>query len=136
MLFVGASAEDIFVELSREGFLALREVDSKALCDATCYQRGVIVSTLGAAGREKAADFSSRFFAPKVGIEEDPACGSAHCVLAPYYEAKLRRGGATTSLVGWQNSPRGGELTCAVDGDGRVRLAGGAVAVSQGFLKV
>ena len=81
MLFVGASAEDIFVELSREGFLALREVDSKALCDATCYQRGVIVSTLGAAGREKAADFSSRFFAPKVGIEEDPACGSAHCVL-------------------------------------------------------
>jgi len=135
LLFVGASEEDIFVELTREGFLGLGEVDKKALCDSDVYERGVVVSTKGAAGREAPADFSSRFFAPKVGIDEDPACGSAHCVIAPYYHAKRTSGGAKP-LVGWQNSPRGGELTCVVNGDGRVRLTGGAVAVSEGFLRV
>ena len=136
ILWLGYSAEDIFVELNKKAFLGIESVNIDALSSFgdDVYKRGVIASTIGAAGRTQAADFSSRFFAPKVGINEDPACGSAHCVLAPYYTNKFRAQGS--QLVGYQNSPnRGGELVCLVQ-EGRVKLQGDTVTVSEGTLGI
>ncbi|MCL7751866.1 PhzF family phenazine biosynthesis protein [Guyparkeria hydrothermalis] len=82
-------------------------------------RRGVIVTAPG-----DEADFVSRFFAPKLGIPEDPVTGSAHCQLAPYWADRLGK----ERLSARQVSRRGGNLSCEVVGD-RVRLAGGAVTV-------
>jgi PhzF family phenazine biosynthesis protein len=64
-------------------------------------------------------DFVSRFFAPRSGAGEDPVTGSAHCLLAPYWGARLER----SSLYAKQISARGGELWCRL-GDSEVTLAG------------
>ncbi len=88
--------------------------------------RGVIVTSRADDSRY---DFISRFFAPAVGIDEDPVTGSAHCALAPYWAGILGK----ATLTGWQASPRGGEVHVALAGD-RVLLAGQAVTVLRGEL--
>lgn len=75
---------------------------------------GIIVS---APGRD--ADFVSRYFVPQAGIDEDPVTGSAHCVLAPYWAARLGK----TEFFARQVSKRGGELWLRLEGD-RVSMAG------------
>jgi Phenazine biosynthesis-like protein len=60
------------------------------------------------------ADFQSRFFAPKAGIDEDPVTGSAHCVLAPHFFQRLRHKTTKTTLIGHQQSPRGGFVECSM----------------------
>lgn len=72
-------------------------------------------------------DFVSRFFAPKVGINEDAVTGSAHCSLVPYWSAKLGK----QTLHARQLSARGGELFCELRG-GRVLMSGHAVQFSEG----
>jgi PhzF family phenazine biosynthesis protein len=72
-------------------------------------------------------DFVSRFFAPNVGINEDPVTGSAHSTLIPYWAGKLGK----TELFARQISPRGGELWCALRGE-RVDISGYAVTYSTG----
>ena len=74
-------------------------------------------------------DFVSRFFAPGVGIDEDPVTGSAHCILAPCWAARL----AKASLRARQISPRGGSLRCTVRGD-RVELIGRCSVYARGKL--
>ena len=74
----------------------------------------------------KPYDFVSRFFAPGVGVNEDPVTGSAHCALGPYWSGKLGK----TDLVGHQVSARGGMVKVGVRAD-RVSLSGQAVLVSQ-----
>jgi len=86
--------------------------------------RGVCVS---ARGRE--VDFVSRFFAPRLGVPEDPVTGSAHCELAPYWAQRLDK----NSLRARQVSRRGGEISCRVNGD-RVSLAGRAVTFMEGVI--
>jgi PhzF family phenazine biosynthesis protein len=76
-------------------------------------------------------DFVSRFFGPGVGIDEDPVTGSAHCILAPYWAARLGK----SRLQARQISARGGELECLLDGD-RVELIGGCVRYSSGRIFV
>ncbi|MFA5263993.1 MAG: PhzF family phenazine biosynthesis protein [Opitutaceae bacterium] len=76
-------------------------------------------------------DFTSRFFAPGVGIDEDPVTGSAHCALIPYWAARLGR----KSLHALQVSARGGELWCSLDGD-RVKMAGFAMLYMKGEIHV
>ena len=66
-------------------------------------------------------DFVSRFFAPAVGVNEDPATGSAHCTLAAYWAEQVGR----PELTARQVSARGGELSCLVKGD-RVVISGRA----------
>jgi PhzF family phenazine biosynthesis protein len=88
--------------------------------------RGVIVT---ARSSSAGVDYVSRFFAPRVGVDEDPVTGSAHCVLAPYWSERLGR----DALVGWQASRRGGTVRTRVDGD-RVHLGGRAVTVLRGTL--
>jgi predicted PhzF superfamily epimerase YddE/YHI9 len=77
------------------------------------------------------ADFVSRFFAPKVGVPEDPVTGSAHCTLAPYWSGRLGR----SKLLGRQLSRRGGEVRCEVRG-GRVVLSGRAALYMEGRARV
>ncbi|WP_310392244.1 PhzF family phenazine biosynthesis protein [Hymenobacter sp.] len=67
-------------------------------------------------------DFVSRFFAPRVGVPEDPVTGSAHSTLIPYWAEKLGK----PELRARQVSPRGGDLWCALRGD-RVDISGYAV---------
>lgn len=85
--------------------------------------RGVCATAPGAG----AVDFVSRFFAPAVGVPEDPVTGSAHCQLAPYWAARLGK----NRLRARQVSTRGGDVACELRGD-RVILAGGAVTFMQG----
>ncbi|MBI9097508.1 MAG: PhzF family phenazine biosynthesis protein [Spirochaetaceae bacterium] len=72
-------------------------------------------------------DFVSRFFAPAIGIKEDPVTGSAHCYLAPYWAKILNK----NELTGYQASKRGGFVRCTVVGD-RVLLKGKACTVLVG----
>lgn len=77
-------------------------------------------------------DVVSRFFAPGFGIPEDPATGSAHCILAPLYGDKLGR----RTMVFHQAYPgRGGDLECEHVG-GRVLLRGSAVTMMESRLRV
>lgn len=90
----------------------------------TLKPRGVIVT---AAGDEPGIDFISRFFAPRVGIDEDPVTGAAHCCLAPYWAERLGK----TTLCAFQASARGGFIDLRLNGD-RVTLIGDAVSVMRG----
>jgi PhzF family phenazine biosynthesis protein len=90
--------------------------------------RTVIVTAKdGGAG----VDFVSRYFAPTAGIPEDPATGSAHCVLVPFWAARLGK----TEFHAHQVSKRGGELWLRLAGD-RVKIAGDCVCVLKGTLSV
>ena len=71
-------------------------------------------------------DCVSRSFAPKLGIAEDPVCGSAHCLIADYWARKLGR----PSVHAYQASRRGGHLYCNVLGDGRIAISGAAALVA------
>lgn len=75
-------------------------------------------------------DVVTRVFAPGVGIEEDPATGSAHCVVAPYWSEKL----GLSTIKSFQASKRGGYFECAVQGNGRVLIAGTCRTFSTGKL--
>jgi predicted PhzF superfamily epimerase YddE/YHI9 len=76
-------------------------------------------------------DFVSRFFAPRLGVPEDPVTGSAHCALAPYWKDRLNK----RELHAKQVSHRGGELWCTVDGD-RVRIAGHTAEYLSGVIRI
>ncbi|KAG0563787.1 hypothetical protein KC19_8G059100 [Ceratodon purpureus] len=91
--------------------------------------RGVIVTAPAASSSE--FDFISRFFCPKLGVKEDPATGSAHCTLGPYWASKLGK----TELNAYQASERGGKFLVRVDEEGgRCYLEGGAILVMAGIL--
>jgi len=76
-------------------------------------------------------DFVSRYFAPSVGIDEDPVTGSAHCTLGPYWSAKLCK----HELIAYQASARGGVLRVRVGHD-RVYISGQTVTIFKGELLV
>jgi PhzF family phenazine biosynthesis protein len=122
-VWVGRSEFDLFCELA--GANAVRELRPDLAALAKLPFRGVIVTARG----EDGFDCVSRFFAPGVGVPEDPVTGSAHCALAPYWATKLGR----TELRGWQASRRGGEVRMTLAGD-RVWLGGTAITVWQGEL--
>ncbi len=86
-------------------------------------------SLLVTAPGEGQYDFISRFFAPGLGIEEDPVTGSAHCQLAPFWGARLGK----TDLRAFQASPRGGAIECSLEG-GRVHLTGSAITFLHGTI--
>lgn len=75
-------------------------------------------------------DFVSRYFAPKVGIPEDPVCGSAHCRLTPFWSDVLQK----KELTAFQLSPRGGELILKNLGD-RISIKGQAITVGSGVFR-
>lgn len=91
---------------------------------ARLHERAVVATAPG-----DTADFVSRFFAPRLGVPEDPVTGSAHCSLVPFWSRRLGR----TRLYARQASARGGELWCEDRGE-RVTLAGHAVQYLQGTI--
>ncbi len=111
--FVVFESEAAIRELS-PNFYLLNQVDS----------RGIIATAKG-----DEVDFVSRFFAPQLGIPEDPVTGSAHTVLTPYWSTKLGK----KNLHAHQLSARGGELFCEDNGD-RIVISGRTVKYMEGVL--
>ncbi|KAK3163497.1 hypothetical protein QOZ80_1AG0004480 [Eleusine coracana subsp. coracana] len=94
-----------------------------------CSGQGVIITGPAPAG--SGYDFFTRYFCPKFAIDEDPVCGSAHCVLAPYWGGKLGK----QKLTAFQASPRSGVLYLELEAAARrVRIQGEAVTVMSGTL--
>jgi PhzF family phenazine biosynthesis protein len=122
--WVGRNASDYLVELESEQAVRQLKPDFGRL--AALPVRGVIVT---AAAATSGIDFVSRFFAPAVGVPEDPVTGSAHCCLAPFWAGRLGR----SQLTGYQASARGGSVGMRVVGQ-RVVLRGRAVTVLRGEL--
>lgn len=118
------SAEDLLVVLDSEKTVREVQPDFIALGQVAC--RGTIITARG-----DRSDFVSRFFAPRVGIPEDPVTGSAHCVLTPYWAGVLRR----NDLHAFQVSKRGGELFCAHLGE-RVKISGKAALYMEGTITI
>lgn len=92
-----------------------------------CGSREPKTAPPGSGGR--LADCVSRSFCPKLGVAEDPVCGSAHCQIADYWARELNK----THIDAYQASKRGGFLYCDLLGGGRVAISGEAalVAVSE-----
>jgi PhzF family phenazine biosynthesis protein len=121
-VFVGKNVFDYLVEVYTETEVRQANPDMARLKQVPA--RGVIVTS-----RSEQYDFVSRFFAPQVGVAEDPVTGSAHCCLAPYWAGKLGK----TELHAYQASLRGGELYLALEGE-RVLIRGRAVTIFRGEL--
>ena len=89
------------------------------------------VDAIATAPGRDGVDFVSRYFAPNYGVDEDPVTGSAHCVLTPYWAARLGK----KQLTARQISARGGALACTLRGN-RVTIAGHAVLYLEGAITV
>lgn len=87
---------------------------------------GIIVT----ASSDGEHDCISRYFAPAKGIPEDAVTGGAHCALTPFWAKRLGK----NELRAFQASPRGGEMTCRLDGD-RVELEGACVFYLEGVVQ-
>lgn len=72
-------------------------------------------------------DFVSRFFAPRLGIDEDPVTGAAHTTLIPFWSRKLNK----KNMSARQISPRSGKLNCTFMND-RVLIGGTAILYLRG----
>ena len=119
-----ASTDDWLAVLDDEATVRELKPDFAALKNFNC--RCVVPTARG-----DEVDFTSRAFAPRYGIPEDPVTGSAHCALAPYWAGVLGK----DELRAFQVSARGGEVRCRVAGD-RVMLAGHAVVYLEGAISV
>ncbi|TVT85328.1 PhzF family phenazine biosynthesis protein [Pseudomonas sp. H3(2019)] len=115
-------ANELFVVLESEQAVLDCQPDMVAL--AKLPWLGAIITARGTRH-----DFVSRYFAPAIGINEDPVTGSTHCLLIPYWSQRLDK----TSLTAYQCSARGGELFCRLEGD-RVKIGGNATLVASGTL--
>ncbi|RON27891.1 isomerase [Pseudomonas frederiksbergensis] len=115
-------SKELFVVLESEQAVLDCQPDMVAL--AKLPWLGAIVTAKGSKH-----DFVSRYFAPAIGINEDPVTGSTHCSLIPYWAERLSK----SSLTAYQCSARGGELFCQLEGD-RVSIGGNATLVASGKL--
>lgn len=117
--YVGRNVFDYLVEAQDEAAVRGLRPDFTAL--GKLPVRGVIVT---ARSSTPGFDFVSRFFAPAVGVDEDPVTGSAHCCLTPFWAGRVGR----EEMKAFQASARGGVVRVRLAGD-RVRLSGQAVTV-------
>jgi predicted PhzF superfamily epimerase YddE/YHI9 len=118
------NVHDLLVEVADEVTVRALAPDLEAI--AAIDVRAVVVTALS---DDPQFDFVSRCFGPRVGINEDPVTGSAHCALAPYWGEKLGK----TEMRAYQASARGGSIHVRIEGD-RVVLGGTAVTVARGQL--
>jgi len=122
----GVADHDLFVELATAGEVCGCTPDMALL--RTAVDHGLIVT---ARADEPGLDFVSRYFAPGVGIDEDPVTGSAHCALAPYWAEHTGK----SLMSAQQVSHRGGDLRVRVEPKReRVLVGGQAVTVLVGKL--
>lgn len=121
--YTGKNQFDYLVEVESEEIVRNLQPDYSAINHLPA--RGIIVTSRpGPDSAHEGYDFISRFFAPAVGVNEDPVTGSAHCCLAPYWSNQLGK----DELKAFQASARGGILRVRVAGD-RVILGGQAITV-------
>jgi PhzF family phenazine biosynthesis protein len=121
-VFTGITGKRYFIEIQnytmlkgmRPDFSKLKEIGRTAFC-VTCKSDSPDF------------DFYSRFFAPAIGINEDPVTGSSHSSLAPYWSKKLGK----NRLTGYQASKRGGILECELISKDRVLIRGSARTVFE-----
>ncbi len=113
--YLGLSENIVFVELRCNNEVRDFIPDLK-LISSLPYRALLITS------KDDEYDFISRYFAPSVGIDEDPVCGSAHCRLIPYWAKKLKK----DTMVAFQASKRGGIIKCK-NLDNRVIISGQAI---------
>ncbi|MEM8882486.1 MAG: PhzF family phenazine biosynthesis protein [Planctomycetota bacterium] len=121
-----AARNDYDMLLVLPGERAVRDCKPDFARLAQIDARGLIVTARGSD-----YDFVSRFFGPRVGVDEDPVTGSAHCTLAPYWAAQLGK----TSMRAYQASGRGGEVSVKLQ-ENRVVLGGTAHTVWRGELAI
>lgn len=112
VIAVEKAYDDLIIELASEDAVRNFQLSLDKIISIDC--RGLIV-TAKSIGKY---DFISRFFAPRVGVNEDPVTGSAHCKLAYYWRKKLNK----NKFVAYQASKRGGELLLEIC-DSRLHLA-------------
>jgi len=120
-------SRDYLVVVERAEQVGALTPDIRALAKLDIGIGGIIVTAPGGGD----VDYVSRFFAPSVGIDEDPVTGSINCTLAPYWADRLGK----QALRVQQLSARGGELRCEIAGN-RVKIAGKARLYLQGTLEV
>ena len=127
-------ALDARVSAAFEARYALAVLESEAAVAAVVPDRAALERfgapvVLTAEGEAPKVDFVSRFFAPTLGVLEDPVTGSAHCQLVPYWAAQRGR----EHMVARQISKRGGTLECRLAGE-RVELTGSAWTYLRGSI--
>lgn len=125
--YIGLGTSDdamLLVELASEAHVRSLQPDLALM--KTLPAMGVIAT---APAEDPQYDFVSRFFAPAVGIDEDPVTGAAHCALVPYWQEKLGK----SAFSAQQISARGGILKLQSQGD-RVLISGQAVTTLRGTL--
>ena len=115
-------ANELLVVLESEQ--AVRDCQPNMLALAELPWPGVIVTAQG-----QQHDFVSRYFAPAIGLNEDPVTGSTHCCLIPYWAQRLGQ----SQLTAYQCSARGGSLLCRLEGQ-RVKIGGHARLIASGHL--
>ena len=115
---------DLLVEFEKER--EIREMDPDFRLLGKLNSRGVIVTAPGSD-----VDFVSRFFAPQVGVDEDPVTGSAHTTLTPFWSERVGK----KVLDAQQLSSRGGKLNCKLLGE-RVLIGGKTARYLDGFLTI
>jgi PhzF family phenazine biosynthesis protein len=124
--YVGKNRLDYLVAVDSENTLRQLDPDFRLLATVPC--RGVIVTSRSA---DPHFDFVSRAFFPRLGVDEDPVCGSAHCCLVNYWRNQLGK----SEFVAYQASTRGGVVKVRVVKD-RVFLSGKATTVAKGEVLV
>jgi PhzF family phenazine biosynthesis protein len=130
---LGVRPEEVWKTREESNYYAIfdsaqvvRSMTPDMTCLAALHPCQTAVSAPG-----EAEDFVSRFFAPGIGIPEDPVTGSMHCALIPYWAQRLGK----AKLHARQVSKRGGELFCEdLPGEGRVRISGRAALSLTGYL--
>ena len=123
LIYVGQNRMDYLVEIESETVLRNLRPDKEMLSKLT--NRGVIVTCKSDSDK---FDFVSRFFAPAIGIDEDPVTGSAHSCLGPYWKKKLSK----DNFIAYQASARGGVLQLHVAD--RIYISGQAKTVFSGAM--
>jgi PhzF family phenazine biosynthesis protein len=124
-LYIGKNRFDYIIEVTTEEEVRNLKPDFSAL--STIPMRGVIVTS---SSKGDDYDFVSRFFAPSVGVPEDPVTGSAHCCLYPFWEKRMQK----TEFLAYQASARGGFLRLKAGDNSRVSISGQAITVWNGTL--
>ncbi len=129
---LGKAPMQSFVGRGRNMFVYQRAADVAALRPDFAMMRQVPgADAIVTAPGEDDIDFVSRYFAPNHGVDEDPATGSSHCVLTPYWAGRLGK----QRLRAQQVSARIGDFICTLRGD-RITLAGHAVLYLEGTITV
>jgi PhzF family phenazine biosynthesis protein len=123
--FTGISGEKWLLEYHDEKIIRNMKPDFERLKERA--GRGLIVTAIS---DKPGIDFVSRYFAPWIGIDEDPVTGAAHCVLGPYWGAKLHK----NYMTACQASARGGIVRVRLSGE-RTYLGGKAVTFFTGELR-